>query len=314
MEYTGAPYFAAMSALLTGADLAHVFCVKESASVIKAYSPELIVHPSLLSEGTDDDIEKVIRDVQPWLDKLDCIIIGPGLGRNPFVLKQVSQLIVLIKDAYKPMIIDADGLWLVAHQPELVAGYSRALLTPNLMEFRRLWSSPALECAASVKYHPASVRDLVMHDNSSNCIEKVDPAVAYCHHATDVIHLAAKLGGVTILSKGSIDVISNGSFICYAAKESSSRRCGGQGDILSGAAAAFVAWSGRSEVATKYADVTPSPLLCAAAYGACAVTRSAARAAFADRKRAMLSGDVLGRVGEVMESMFPSGGKSHWFA
>ncbi|KAF3825658.1 hypothetical protein GH733_006485 [Mirounga leonina] len=45
-EYTGAPYFAAISAL-KGADLSHVFCTREAAPVIKSYSPELIVHPVL---------------------------------------------------------------------------------------------------------------------------------------------------------------------------------------------------------------------------------------------------------------------------
>ena len=45
--YTGAPYFAAISALKVGADLVHVFCEKGAGSVIKSYSPELIVHPVL---------------------------------------------------------------------------------------------------------------------------------------------------------------------------------------------------------------------------------------------------------------------------
>ena len=34
--YTGAPYFAAISALRCGADLVHVFCEKAAGSVIKA--------------------------------------------------------------------------------------------------------------------------------------------------------------------------------------------------------------------------------------------------------------------------------------
>lgn len=46
-EYTGAPYFAALSAVRAGADLAHVFCTPGAAGVIKGYSPELIVLPFL---------------------------------------------------------------------------------------------------------------------------------------------------------------------------------------------------------------------------------------------------------------------------
>jgi NAD(P)H-hydrate repair Nnr-like enzyme with NAD(P)H-hydrate dehydratase domain len=47
LEYTGAPYFAAMSALRTGADLAHVFCVVDAGIPIKSYSGDVIVHPVL---------------------------------------------------------------------------------------------------------------------------------------------------------------------------------------------------------------------------------------------------------------------------
>jgi ATP-dependent NAD(P)H-hydrate dehydratase len=43
-EYTGAPYYAAVAALRTGSDLAHVFCPLEALIPIKCYSPEIIVH------------------------------------------------------------------------------------------------------------------------------------------------------------------------------------------------------------------------------------------------------------------------------
>jgi len=46
-EYTGAPYFAAITALRMGADLSHIFCTSGAAVAIKSYSPEIIVHPLL---------------------------------------------------------------------------------------------------------------------------------------------------------------------------------------------------------------------------------------------------------------------------
>ena len=45
--FLGAPYYAAISSLKAGADLSHVYCLEAAASVIKSYSPELIVHPVL---------------------------------------------------------------------------------------------------------------------------------------------------------------------------------------------------------------------------------------------------------------------------
>lgn len=58
-EYTGAPYYAGISALKTGADLAYIACTEEAAIPIKSYSPELIVHPVLrTSRRVDELLEK----------------------------------------------------------------------------------------------------------------------------------------------------------------------------------------------------------------------------------------------------------------
>lgn len=56
LEYTGAPYYVAMSALRVGADLVHIFCSKDAGIPIKALSPEPIVHPIV---DTSDAIAKI---------------------------------------------------------------------------------------------------------------------------------------------------------------------------------------------------------------------------------------------------------------
>lgn len=43
------------SALQVGGDLSHVFCTEGAATVIKSYSPELIVHPYLPDSNGEDD-------------------------------------------------------------------------------------------------------------------------------------------------------------------------------------------------------------------------------------------------------------------
>jgi ATP-dependent NAD(P)H-hydrate dehydratase len=98
-EYTGAPYFSAISALKMGADLAHIFCTAGAATVIKSYSPEIIVHP-VLHESCDtgelggkervDLKDKVMGEVSKWLERFDCIVIGPGLGRDSLLLVHSS--------------------------------------------------------------------------------------------------------------------------------------------------------------------------------------------------------------------------------
>jgi hypothetical protein len=93
-EYTGAPYFAAMSALRMGADLAHVFCAEGAGHVIKSYSPELIVHPYMREGGSGSSggthtaydaelVTEAMEKIEPWLDRMSALVVGPGLGRDP---------------------------------------------------------------------------------------------------------------------------------------------------------------------------------------------------------------------------------------
>ncbi|KAK1562846.1 hypothetical protein Q3G72_017898 [Acer saccharum] len=107
--YTGAPYFAAISALKIAADLSHLFCTKDAAPVIKGYSPELIVHPILEESysisGLGDEERKcisikILAEVDKWMERFDCLVVGPGLGRDPcfwfgfsnFNLSQVNSV------------------------------------------------------------------------------------------------------------------------------------------------------------------------------------------------------------------------------
>ena len=106
--YTGAPYFAAISALKAGADLVHVFCEKDAGTVIKSYSPELIVHPVL-------DQEYGIEDIEVWLPRLHCVLLGPGLGRNQSTLGRMSLVLEKAKNLNLPIVVDADALWQVSH-------------------------------------------------------------------------------------------------------------------------------------------------------------------------------------------------------
>ena len=49
LEFTGAPYYAAISSLKVGGDLAYIFCSKSASIAIKSYSPEVIVLPVFFS-------------------------------------------------------------------------------------------------------------------------------------------------------------------------------------------------------------------------------------------------------------------------
>ncbi|KAL4590257.1 hypothetical protein LXL04_003183 [Taraxacum kok-saghyz] len=282
-EYTGAPYFAAISALKIGADLSHVFCTRDAAPVIKGYSPELIVHP-LLEESynvRDEDktsiSKKVLDEVDKWMERFDCLVIGPGLGRDPFLLDCVSDIMRHARRSNVPMVIDGDGLFLVTNSIDLVKGYPLAVLTPNVNEYKRLVNK-VLDCEVNEQDGPQQL-----------------------------LSLAKSIGGVTILRKGKSDYISDGKAVKSVSIYGSPRRCGGQGDILSGSVAVFVGW-GRELVSKVKMDENPTMLGCIAGS---ALVRKAASVAFQDNKRSTLTTDIIQCLGTSFEALCPVGSKSH---
>ncbi|KAL4691205.1 hypothetical protein H8959_014166 [Pygathrix nigripes] len=262
-EYTGAPYFAAISALKVGADLSHVFCASAAAPVIKAYSPELIVHPVL-------DSPNAVHEVEKWLPRLHALVVGPGLGRDDALLRNVQGILEASKARDIPVVIDADGLWLVAQQPALIQGYQKAVLTPNHMEFSRLYD--------------AVLRGPVDSDD---------------RHGS-VLRLSRALGNVTVVQKGERDILSNGQQVLVCSQEGSSRRCGGQGDLLSGSLGVLVHWA---LLAGPEKTNGSSPLL-VAAFGACSLTRQCNHQAFQKHGRSTTTSDMIAEVGAAFSKLF----------
>lgn len=108
-SYTGAPYYSCMSCMLFGADLGHIICEPGAGSVIKTYSPNLIVHPimrlsSCKLEGVIDDI---VANISRLLEHLHVLVVGPGLGRDPLMLETATAVILKARSRNMPIVIDA---------------------------------------------------------------------------------------------------------------------------------------------------------------------------------------------------------------
>jgi len=117
LQYTGAPYFAGYTALRVGADLVTVFTSPSAAPSIKGYSPELMVAPILIETtqtSCEDDAKGVAKQVISMLSRCDSLIIGPGLGRDPLVLKSVADIITEARSRAIPMIIGCPVFLLVS--------------------------------------------------------------------------------------------------------------------------------------------------------------------------------------------------------
>jgi len=201
-RYTGAPFYAAMSALRSGSDLAHIFCHSEASQPLKSYSPELIVH------GCLDSRQIFEKEAKQWFSRFSAFVVGPGLGRELVGTEEeelpenIEFFTSILKNIPKttPLIIDADGLWYLSKlKPEQVPEFPKTtILTPNAVEVGRLQASQ-LETSNLFVFQKGEL---------------------------DVLHFRGK---ETELSTEPMHEVP--------------RRCGGQGDILSGILATFINWS-----------------------------------------------------------------------
>ena len=139
-----------------------------------------------------------ILEVTPIILNYALILsLGPGLGRNQSMLGRISIIMDKVKAANIPVVIDADGLWHLTNNPCVIRGYRRAVLTPNAVEFSKLVHSVLKRGDVPPAVHP-------------------DPKM--------VAEVAKALGGVTLVHKGSVDVISNGKFTEFCTDDGCPRR------------------------------------------------------------------------------------------
>ena len=125
------------------------------------------------------------------------LLIGPGLGRNQSMLGRISIIMDKVKASNIPVVIDADGLWHLTNNPNVIKGYRKAVLTPNAVEFSHLVHSVLKRGDVPPAVHP-------------------DPKM--------VAEVSKALGGVTIVHKGSQDVISNGKYTEHCIDDGCPRR------------------------------------------------------------------------------------------
>ena len=281
LEYTGAPYYAAMAAMKVGVDLVHIFCDYNAAIPLKSYSPDIIVHPYIMNDqqnGGAEPSSKAARQaadkIIPWLDRLHAVLIGPGLGRDEIMANTVRMIISEAVQRQLPIILDADALFALHGHYGLIKGYRYAILTPNAVEFQRL------------------AQGLDIDSNQS-------------HYQSDKMQLckliSKALDGVNIVAKGKSDTICTIDELKECEEQASPRRCGGQGDILSGVITAFNAWA-AIEGSTREKLLAPDIIMdCLLA--ACNVTRKSSYLCFQKYGRSMTASDMLRCVPESFEAV-----------
>ncbi|KAM3463890.1 hypothetical protein MY5147_006880 [Beauveria neobassiana] len=287
-DYTGAPYFSAMASARLGCDMSHVICTPAAGAVIKTYSPNLMVHPLMRQSSSEANesaaskestgADKIASPIIDMLARLHVLVIGPGLGRDPLMLDTVEHVIRAAKAKDIPIVLDADALQLVQRDLGLIKGYSQAVLTPNVVEFDRLWKAVGIDDGGS--------------ESETQRVEA----------------LAKALGGVTIIQKGQQDHISNGKVSLTNDIQGGRKRSGGQGDTLTGSVATFLAW--RKAYLDELWKDTETPrldkeeMIGLAAFGGSAITRECSRIAFSKRGRSLQASDLTDEIHSAFMRLF----------
>ena len=98
------------------------------------------VRSHLLTDGRKSDfgrrsIEELTELLEALFKRLHVLIVGPGLGREHHMQGFARLAIQLARQHNIYLILDADALLLIQEDPEIIRGYSRAVITPNVAEF-----------------------------------------------------------------------------------------------------------------------------------------------------------------------------------
>lgn len=204
--FTGAPCLAALAAHRCGIDLVYVAVPGAVADVVKGFSMDLIVEP-VGTAATRKLGPQGMAEVMKWEDRSDAVVLGPGIGDDADTLELADMVYQRLAEKGKPVVVDADALKALANKGQL-PGHPGAVLTPHAGEFERLSGSPL-------------PKDLDAR------VEAVRT-------------LADKLG-CTVLSKGQVDVVSDGTRVKLNDNGNPAMATGGTGDVLSGVVGAMLA-------------------------------------------------------------------------
>ena len=133
--FSGAAYMSSESCLRAGAGLVWLAVPKSINDILENKTTEVITlsfedgADGNLTENCFDKIEKFIK-----LNRINTVLIGPGLGREEETLKLVRRVIENIDAKF---IVDADGLYAVKECMEILKK-KEVIITPHEGEFERI--------------------------------------------------------------------------------------------------------------------------------------------------------------------------------
>ena len=199
-RYTGAAVLSVGGAIRGGAGMVRLVCARPAADVVRQHWPEAVI--TVPDPADPAAAVQAAGRVQAW-------VAGPGLGTGD----EAAALIAAVLATSLPVLIDADGLTVLAGRRDLLSRPAGAptLITPHTGELARLLNANQADIEA---------------------------------HRLDYARRAAAELGVTVLLKGSTTVIAtpdSAEPVLVNPTGTSWLATAGSGDVLSGLAGALLA-------------------------------------------------------------------------
>lgn len=131
---TGAAYLASEAALKSGAGLITLACPNSVNAILENKTTEVMTLP--LNDNDGHVAYSAASVILARAETVDAVLIGPGLGRSQDAAEVVKTL---LRGCNVPVIVDADALYAVAQNKELLHECTCDLIfTPHAMEISRL--------------------------------------------------------------------------------------------------------------------------------------------------------------------------------
>ena len=194
--YTGAPALSGMAVLRTGADLAIVATPKRAYPIVAKFSPNLVVKGLRSDVVTPADIPLITE----LLPRCHAVVIGPGLGAARETEDAITQLIPIITQHHKPLVIDADAIKPVGDHHNLIK-HTPTVITPHGREFTKL---TGVELPGNIMQRAMMVKEW------------------------------AAVLDVSLFLKGYVDILSDGTHLKLNKVHNEGMTVGGTGDVLTG--------------------------------------------------------------------------------
>jgi NAD(P)H-hydrate epimerase len=232
--------------------------IKTGADVNVIFAPEraadacATVAPDLITvplEGERLEGEHVPNLARDLNANFSAMVVGNGLGRDRTTLTAVRDL---VRATDIPIVLDGDALRADVHDMELDG--RKVVLTPHRGEFEHIYEEPEGQLAV----------------------------------LKEKVKRASRVFGATIVLKGRIDVVSDGSTVRTAESGNPYMTKGGTGDILAGACGALLA--------------RQHPLN--AAHHAARITGRAGDIAVEDVGQSLMVGDILDAFPPAIDELF----------